>query len=78
MEILNYEELSVNDLIDSILKIDNGYLDDWCESTNKSDYCENVRYNLLDELLRRYLKQKYIGENKELDRAYKLFLKFYV
>jgi hypothetical protein len=78
MNIINYKELSVDNLIDNILKIDNGYLDDWCDKTGNHEYCENIRYDLIDELLRRYLKQRYIGENNELERAYKLFLRFYV
>jgi hypothetical protein len=82
MEVINYNNLSINlstnELIDSVLKIDNGYMDNWCEKTNKFEYCEEMRYNLIDELLRRYLDQSYIGESKDLERAYKLFLRFYV
>ncbi len=78
MDIIDYKSLPVNDLINFIIKIDNGYLDDWSDKTGKHDFCENVRDNLIDELLRRYLRKKYIQEDKELDRAYNLFLKFYV
>lgn len=78
MDNINYHDLSVNELIDSVLRIDNGYLDNWCEKTGNYEYCQDIRYNLIDELLRRYLGQKYVAENKELERAYKLFLRFYV
>jgi hypothetical protein len=78
MDIINYQELSVNNLIDSILKIDNGYLDNWCDETGNYEYCENMRYNLMDELLRRYLEQRYVGESDELEKAYKLFLRYYI
>jgi hypothetical protein len=70
--------LSVDEIINSILKIDNGYMDEWAEINQRYDYIEQMRYNLLDELIERYLRQKLVGEDNDLERAYKLFLRFYV
>lgn len=73
-----FSNLSVDEIIDSIVKIDNGYMDEWAEVNQRYEIIEQMRYNLVNELIDRYLRQNYLGEDKNLERAYRLFLRFYV
>jgi hypothetical protein len=78
MNVSFLSNISVNELIDSIIRIDNGYMDNWAEQRDKYECIGQIRSKLINELIDRYLGQKCVGEDNNLERAYQLYLRFYI
>ena len=74
------DEMNIDNLINFILKIDNGFFDNELKTNEQYNKIEKYRCEAMNILCKRYHSyySKTRSKNSDLDSSYNLYLKYYI